>query len=642
MKVLLKRPFLVLLLPLVAAILVWYALCRPDAKEVLPSAPFTARVLLLTVPEQHPHTLQAQGRVLSLTDSACASLAGLRLQFSFARDSLSEQLQQGDVVVARIRPGRANRGNPCEFDYDTWLRRQGIAGTAYVASGRWLWVEHTTLWHPRAVAERWQTALQRHFSDSGISGRNLAVLSALALGERSGLDAQTRRSFAAAGAMHVLAVSGLHTGVVWGALMWLLTGFGLLPVLYGQHRRKVFNALMTIVMLWLYAFLTGLSPSVVRAALMLSLFSVAPLVDREADSYNIICASAFLTLAVSPLSLFSVSFQLSYAAVLGIVFFTPRLQKLLPLRNRLLRRVWQLLCMSVAAQLATLPLTLWYFRQFSVWFALTNLVVVPAASIIVYTALFFLLCTPLPWLSGKLAWLLDKQMLGLNTFVQWVESLPHSVAVFSLTWPMLLALGAAVLLLVVWLVRWRWPWLVACVLTLGGFAGLHVARLHEVAHTDRLLVYNTPHSVVLLHRQGRRCLLLTDSVADAVRVTEPYRRQQMLCRPEVLPLTDCSASWHYAGRSFLLVRDSLFAGRRLSEPLSCDVLLCGARGGRVAAEALKIKADTVLLLGCMSERQRSLFKETAAETGTAGVLIDLQQGGVVFQDAHRVSDVGIR
>ena len=253
------------------------------------------------------------------------------------------------------------------------------------------------------------------------SEANTGIISAITLGKKDGIDRETKQLFSMSGGSHVLAVSGLHVGIIYMIMLWLTA---LLP-----RRRMtiiIFHTI-TILCLWIYAFICGLPASVVRSALMFSLMSVAVIIERNNVSLNAVFASAFIMLMYKPLYLFDVGFQLSYAAVISIMLFYPKLHSVLTLKNRLLSVVWSMICVSVAAQIGTLPLTVYYFHQIPTYSLLTNFLVIPAAFLIIYLSASMLIMNQLhiiPELLGKAA---DTVTSFLRMGVDYIVSLPYSV-----------------------------------------------------------------------------------------------------------------------------------------------------------------------------------------------------------------------
>jgi competence protein ComEC len=253
------------------------------------------------------------------------------------------------------------------------------------------------------------------------SRQEQAIASGLVLGIRDGLDNEIKQAYASAGAMHILAVSGAHVVIVFGILAFFLRRI---------KRVKFGNwlfAAISLCLLWMYAFVTGLSASVLRAVIMFSFVIIADAANRQKSIYNTLAASAFGLLFYDPYLLMDVGFQLSYAAVLSIVYITPKLSRLLEVDNYVLSKAWQVSCASIAAQVGTLPLSLLYFHQFPVYFLLANLFVILLSSIILYLGIFTLLFSAIPYLSTGLAFLLKWFVWALNQIAFLTEDMPGAL-----------------------------------------------------------------------------------------------------------------------------------------------------------------------------------------------------------------------
>lgn len=337
-------------------------------------------------------------------------------------DSLAKTLNYGSLLAIQSKftspPGPIN---PNQFDYRKYLSRQQIHRVAFISSGSWMQVgsqSNRIVNLSYSVRDKMLALFQR----MGIDGENLAVLSALTMGYKSLLDDETQRVFSASGAMHILAVSGLHVGILFTTLSAFL--FFLSRI----KRGKYIKAFILICFLWIYAFFTGLSPSVIRASLMFSLVIIGNAYNRNTNIYNTLSSSAFLILAINPMLITNVGFQLSYVAVLSIVFFYPHFYKSLYIKNRWIDSVWSLICVSFAAQLGTFALGLYYFNQFPNYFLLTNLYAIPLAFIVLYLAIALIVLSPIAYVSDLLGWLLDGSLSLLNYLIRLTESLPYSTS----------------------------------------------------------------------------------------------------------------------------------------------------------------------------------------------------------------------
>lgn len=419
------RPFVVLLVPLIAIIL-----CLPDKillhdteVEWLDTAClFQAR--LTDYPVARAKTYRLTAAVSGFKDSIWHTAQG-NIYLYIAKDSAAALLHPNDIITFRSRV-RQPDSIGC-FDYATYLRRQGIAGTAYVPAGKWRTIGVSDGLSLRMAAKKLQHRLVERYRNLGISGDELGTLAALTLGYREELDPAVRQAFQHAGAAHVLAVSGLHTGIIYSVLWVLLTGFGVWKPLYEQKKRRWLLSAVIIAAMWGYALLTGLTPSVVRSVIMVTIMQVAYMCYRNPISLNSVAAAAFLILMVRPTDLYSVSFQLSFAAVTAILLICPRAIHI-PIYNRWLSwpvdYVVNLVMVSVAAQLGTLPFTLYYFRQVSNYFLLTNLIVIPLAWLITMGAFALLTVGWIPGVGELIAEGVKGLVWLLNTTTGCIESLP--------------------------------------------------------------------------------------------------------------------------------------------------------------------------------------------------------------------------
>ena len=292
-----------------------------------------------------------------------------------------------------------------------------------------------------SFAKKKPNAVQEHLygrlAAAGLRGDELATVGALTLGYKEELGKELRRHFQASGAAHVLAVSGLHTGIIYGVLIGLLTLGGHVKPRYENRVGRWTISMLIISVMWFYAWLTGMTPSVVRAVLMVTIFEVGRMAYRQAISLNTIAAAAVLILLVKPTDLWSVSFQLSFAATAAIVILMSAFRHLVISKYRSLNYLTGILLVSIAAQLGTLPLTMYYFGQMSNYFLLTNLIVLPLATFLVP---FGLLSIALggSWLGlivSKATWALAWAM---NHSVEWIEHLPGSLMHVSVSLPMVI------------------------------------------------------------------------------------------------------------------------------------------------------------------------------------------------------------
>jgi len=266
----------------------------------------------------------------------------------------------------------------------------------------------------------WREGLLDRYAQWGIGGDAYGVVAAMTLGDKSYLTDEVKETFAQTGAAHVLALSGMHLMIVYSAV----------TLLFGWQRFRLLAQGLMVCSVWAFAFLVGMSASVTRAAFMLTVYAALSLGHRERMSVNTLAFAAVVMLAVSPASLRSVSFQLSFMAVLAILLFNPLLQRLVPRRllrrHRWLRLLWGMTTVSLSAQLGTAPLVAYYFDRFSTYFLLSNYIVIPLATLVLYLTLA---CVAVSWsslLAGALVPLLVGTVTLMSRLLAWVSRLPGS------------------------------------------------------------------------------------------------------------------------------------------------------------------------------------------------------------------------
>jgi len=356
-----------------------------------------------------------------------AQLANLNVEMNgkvllyFGKDSLSQQLEYGQILAISTKLDRVKgMGNPNEFDYARYLRFHNILYRGYVKNDEWQLLSQGK-WSPTRWFLGIRAQLVQKLKKARLGANELSVASALILGYRADLDKELMSAYAGAGATHVLAVSGLHVGIVYIILN------GLLKFLDRNRKTRIVKTLLLVMLLFGYAGLTGLSASVFRAATMFSFVAIGKAMNRNTNIFNTLAASAFCLILYNPMIVMQVGFQLSYLAVMGIVLIQPRLLNLMFVENRLGAWAWSITCVSVAAQLATFPLGLLYFHQFPNLFLLSNLLVIPAAAVILYlgfSLFIFSFWEPTLLFFGFIL----NQIIGLlNRVVSWIENIPHSV-----------------------------------------------------------------------------------------------------------------------------------------------------------------------------------------------------------------------
>ncbi len=330
--------------------------------------------------------------------------------------------QYGDRLLIKGSPVELKQpANPFEFDFKRFLGFKNIYHQQFVLANQIQKIEDTRrkgFLYYSLMARAWASSTLNKYIDGE---QEHVIAAALVLGVTEGIDTDLQNAYAASGAMHVLAVSGLHVGIIYAILLFLLRPLSR----FAWSRWVVF--IISIVCLWSFAFVTGLSPSVLRAVTMFSFIALARPLGWRTNIYNTLAGSAFLLLLFNPYLIMSVGFQLSYLAVLGIVYLQRPLYDLWEIENRVGDWTWQITCVSIAAQVSTFALGMLYFHQFPVYFLVSNLFVIPLSTLVLVIGVLLLVISAWSLAAWLMGIILTYMIKGLNWIVFYVEDMPFSL-----------------------------------------------------------------------------------------------------------------------------------------------------------------------------------------------------------------------
>lgn len=341
----------------------------------------------------------------------------------FEKNERSLGLRYGDVIALYEPPDMVEPPkNPEQFDYQKYLYRKGIRRQVYLKNDAWEELGMNRANPVYAFSYRLRDFLLQTMRDLGIEGDEYAVAAAILLGYDDTLPTELRQKYVAAGSMHILCVSGMHVGVVFMVFSHL---FGFL------NRRKqwqnILKQSLLLLLIWFYALLAGLAPSILRSTIMLSFVIIGDMLKREGVLLNSLAASAFLLLCIDPANLFNVGFLLSYCAVVGIVVLQRPLYNLFYTKFKFLDKLWELTAVTLAAQIATAPFSIYYFHQFPSYFWLSNLFMGPISTVVIIGGMVMLLVCYIPYINIGVAFCVKWMVYAMNFIVTRVENLPYSI-----------------------------------------------------------------------------------------------------------------------------------------------------------------------------------------------------------------------
>jgi len=340
----------------------------------------------------------------------------------FQKDSIIQNWKVGDKVMINTKLSFIDPPkNPHQFNYQKFMKRKGILLTGYIGNQHWEYLEEMKSISIKRYASYMQRALCEKLVESGVSGAEFSVVSAILLGNDETLEPELRAIYAATGASHILCVSGMHVGVI-----FMILGFLLQPLDRSVKTRYVKNVLLLIAV-WIYANITGLAPSVTRSAAMFTFVITGKFLQRKTNVFHSLFASLFILLATKPLLLFELGFQLSYLAVFGIVIFQNKITQWVHPKTKTGKYIWDLLTVSLVAQMATSPIAVYYFGLFPNYFLLTNLFIIPLSFVITVLGVATLAFSFSGFLSNGLGFLLNFVIKVMNTVIFNIEQIPGAV-----------------------------------------------------------------------------------------------------------------------------------------------------------------------------------------------------------------------
>ncbi|HKK09432.1 MAG TPA: ComEC/Rec2 family competence protein [Bacteroidales bacterium] len=364
-------------------------------------------------------------RLIDSTGQAVPAKGNILAYFSKGQQ-VSEAAYGDKIVFCGDVEQISKNTNPGAFDYAGYLEQMQIYHRVYLTEDAFqiLPGKENSLY---AVSDRWQQKLTRVLKRQPMEQANFALVSALVLGHDNFLSDDIRKWYSNAGAMHILCVSGLHVGIIYMVMIFLLRAWP-----EKGRREKTIKAIIVILSIWAYAFITGLEPAVMRASVMFSMVAVGKMLQRKSRIYNTLAASAFIMLLINPDMLSWVGFQMSYLAVFGIVWLQPYISNWWSPRNKFAKYFWDLIAVSLAAQIILFPLLIYYFHKISIVFFITNIFAIPMATVVIYLTLLLFAISWWAWLENVLALMLDMWTGWLNNLMRIVSSWP--IAYFDDIW----------------------------------------------------------------------------------------------------------------------------------------------------------------------------------------------------------------
>lgn len=568
--------FILLLFACAGALITWQQNIHNDIKWYGNNYK-TGDVVLLTIQEplvQKANSYKALATVNAVYKvSGRASSTGNILLY-FKKDSLKPALQYGSMIVLHkpLQPIQ-NNGNPATLDYNRYCLFQNITGQAFLSADDYRILSSTNINIGQrilfTVRDRTLNILKQYIH----SPAELGIAEALLIGYRNDLDKDIVQAYSNTGAVHIIAISGLHIALIYAALLKLFSIFR------SSITRKWLEPVVILLVIWLFTLVAGAAPSVLRAAVMFTFILLGKFIGKNGNVYNTLAASAFVLLIINPFYLWDVGFQLSYAAVFSIIVFFRPVNNLLYFKNRTLRWMWQLCAVSLSAQVFTVPLVVYHFHQFPVLFLVSNLLVVPLSAVILFAELFLFAVSWLPVLASVAGIFTETLTRCMNDFIQHINKISFSVwDGLYISIVQLLLLFAVIAFASFWMFSKKAGPLITSLSCALVFFCLRDIDLLQHKTQRKLIVYNVPKQTAVDIISGNCYRFAGDSIVVANTVLrnfnlKPARIKNRISNSESIKLPDITGSiLNISSFKILILGNSSFIAKP-AKKLKLDVLI---------------------------------------------------------------------
>ncbi|MDE1192516.1 MAG: ComEC/Rec2 family competence protein [Arachidicoccus sp.] len=428
----------------------------------------------------------------------------------FRVNNFKSNISIGSQIIFNRKPQLIkNAGNPGEFDYATYCHRKGIYFQEFLSDKEYVSLpQNNTSFFEVLLNNTREKIIQT--IDENIAGKEeQAVAKALLIGYRNDLDKDVLQAFANAGVIHIIAISGMHLILIGGIFLWIFSP------LKRWKNGKLIQVLLVLSIVWFFTFIAGGVPSITRAAIMFSVFICAVLFGRQYAIYNSLAFSALLLLLINPYNLWDAGFVLSYAAVLSIVLFYKYIHSAKSFDNKVLKTLWELITMSIAAQILTLPFVLYYFHRFPVLFLFANIVAVPLSTIILYMEIILLAVSfvhPAALFAGKIV---ASLISFFDIMMQYFGNLKFAVIDFAdINIVQMLLLICCVFGLYFFIAFKTKNGITVFVCCLLSCIIIGSAQFIRQSHQHKLIVYNIPKHAVTDIFNGHSYASYSDTLLD--------------------------------------------------------------------------------------------------------------------------------
>jgi competence protein ComEC len=416
------------------------------------------------------------------------------------------QLKPGDVFITSKSPAQIQSiQSPGGFDFAAFAKSAGIKHTLFINNAE----EVIKLGHHQNIVRillkntrKWIiNTIQTHIKDPVESGLTEALL----IGYKEDLDPQLQEQYTKTGVSHIIAVSGMHLGLIFYVL------HAILSLVASRNTSRYMSFSIILPLLWIFAFVTGASASVMRSVWVFTLLLLGNLFRKRTGSINVLLASAFFLLVIHPSIIKDIGFQLSYAAVLSILIYEPLISKWVFTNNKALTYLWNMVSITLAAQILTTPIVLFHFKQFPLLFLITNMLAVPLSSIVLLMAIALCLASCLLLPTANLAMAIHFCLFMMNTYIEKIASIHFNTIQTSTSLSISVCLYALIITLTVAALYRNSISILAVLLSLNALFSIYAIEQYQLLKMKQLLFLNFKGETCIIHQHGKNAVVLASS-----------------------------------------------------------------------------------------------------------------------------------
>jgi competence protein ComEC len=520
---------------------------------------------------------KAEGMVESVINNDSLITCKGKLLLYFSKDSAVNSLHYGDrILIHKNLQQIKNSGNPGAFNYQRYAVFQQMVHNVFLKEKDWVLLKEKKVNGFKqfiyTAREKILAALRNNL-DAGKD--ELGIAEALLIGYTNDLDKDLVQAYSNTGVVHIIAISGMHLGLIYVMLVWL---FAKTPFI---KKSKWMQALLILSCLWLFSLLTGGSASVLRSAVMFTFITLGKTIfTKNASIYNSLAASAFAMLVYNPYYLWDVGFQLSYLAIIGIVVFQKPIYNIIYVQNKWVNKVWEMTAITLAAQMLTFPVCIYYFHQFPNLFLITNLIAVPLSTLILFAEITLVaigwipgLGTYLGKMTGYLVWLMNKIILLVSniSFSVW-DNVPSTVLS---TW----LLYAIVISVCAWLMTKQKKLLQFSLLLFLAFVMVYACNDWQFKNQHQLIVYNVPQHQAIDLVQGNQYQFVGDSVLKEEGLLQNFHLKparvtlQLSRETRSIPSSFSQPPFYQLGNKRILIFDKAMDFEPLQHKIDVEIIV---------------------------------------------------------------------